>query len=70
MGVLYFNQIRLWKNAYFSTNFISIVEIKSKSLFPNLLDAWNGYYGDKKVDAVYPYNPVLNDIKNIFLLIL
>ena len=61
-GVLYFNQIRLWKEAYFNTDFISRVEIVTKSLFPKLLHAWNGYYGE---NSDYSHNLVLTDIDRV-----
>ena len=43
-GVLYFNQFRLWKEAYFNTDFLSRIEIKNTKLFPNLLNTWDTSY--------------------------
>ena len=39
-GVLFYRQIHLWKEAYFNSEFLSRIDIKTKSLFPYLLHTW------------------------------
>ena len=58
-GVLFFHQIRLWKESFINTDFLSRVNINKTSNFPNLLHLWNAEYRNQL--DVYD-NPYLNDI--------
>ena len=58
-GVLFFHQIRLWKESFINTDFLSRVDINKPSNFPNLLHLWNAQYRNQL--DVYD-NPYLNDI--------
>ena len=58
-GVLFFNQIRLWKEAYFNTDFLSRINLTVPTRFPNLLHGWSAEYRDET--DVYK-NPYLKDI--------
>ena len=48
-GVLFFRQIRLWKNAFFNPEFLSRVLIETPSKFPDLLHSWEPVYNGKMV---------------------
>lgn len=43
-GVLFYRQIRLWTEAYFSAEFLSRIWINTPSLFPYLANAWEPTY--------------------------
>ena len=43
-GVLFFRQIRLWKDAYFNAEFLSRVFIETPSKFQHLLHSWEPVY--------------------------
>ena len=54
-GILFFRQIRLWKNAFFNPEFLSRVLIETPSKFPDLLHSWEPVYNGKMVTD-YPGN--------------
>ena len=54
-----FHQIRLLKESFINTDFLSRVNINKTSIFPNLLHLWNEQY--KNQPNVYN-NPYLNNI--------
>ena len=43
-GILFFRQIRLWKDAYFNAEFLSRVFIETPSKFQHLLHSWEPVY--------------------------
>ena len=43
-GILFFRQIRLWKDAYFNAEFLSRILIETPSKFDNLLYSWEPSY--------------------------
>ena len=52
-GILFFRQIRLWKNAYYNAKFLSRILIETPSKFPDLLHNWEPVYNGKMIDD-YP----------------
>ena len=52
-GVLFFRQIRLWKNAYYNAKFLSRILIETPSKFPDLLHSWEPVYNGKMIQD-YP----------------
>jgi hypothetical protein len=61
-GILFFRQIRLWKNAFFNPEFLSRVLIETPSKFPDLLHSWEPVYNGKMVDAYAQNNLKVVDI--------
>ena len=60
-GLLFYRQITLWKDAYFNSEFLSHINIKTPSLFPDLLHIFKP---DFNIDRDYTndYNEYLKAI--------
>ena len=61
-GMLFFRQIRLWKNAFFNPEFLSRVFIETPSKFPDLLHSWEPVFNGKIVDDYKSANLKVYDI--------
>ena len=65
-GILFFRQIRLWKNAYFNAEFLSRILIETPTKFPKLMYSWEPVFLGKTVN--YQNNFKTYDIvKNVEL---
>ena len=68
-GVLFFRQIRLWKDAYFNAGFLSRIFIETPSKFDKLLHSWEPAYKGS-IGGNYNDNFFVNDIvksKNFYI---
>ena len=63
-GMLFFRQIRLWKNALFNPEFLSRVFIQTPSKFPDLLHSWEPTFNGKIVTNYESTNLKVVDIVN------
>ena len=63
-GVLFFRQIRLWKNAYYNAQFLSRILIETPSKFPDLLHNWEPVYNGKMVSGYAAANLIVYDISD------
>ena len=63
-GMLFFRQIRLWKNALFNPEFLSRVFIQTPSKFPDLLHIWEPTFNGKIVTNYKSTNLKVVDIVN------
>ena len=61
-GVLFFRQIRLWKNAFFNAKFLSRILIETPSKFPDLLHSWEPTYNGKMIADYQNANFKVKDI--------
>ena len=63
-GLLFFRQIRLWKDAYFNAGFLSRILIETPAKFPTLMNSWEPTFNGIIGDDYYNRNLVVKDLVN------
>ena len=63
-GLLFFRQIRLWKDAYFNAGFLSRILIETPAKFPTLMSSWEPTFNGIIGDSYENRNLVVKDLVN------